>query len=109
MMQVGHIAHLNLREEHEPYKLLIGEVSCSRSPCCPAKPVLWQVLLNKNPTLRTIVNKMDSIDTVFRTFKMEVDCVHLRSQGVNGEVVGRCWLVRRVLRQKFTSQAADSN
>jgi len=53
--QIGHIAHLNLRDEHGPYKPLIAEV-----------------LLDKNQKLRTVVNKTDSIDTVFRTFKMEV-------------------------------------
>jgi tRNA (guanine37-N1)-methyltransferase len=37
---VGHVAHFNLRDEQLPYKHLIG-----------------QVYLDKNPALRTIVNK----------------------------------------------------
>jgi len=37
---VGHIAHLNLRDELLPYKHLVG-----------------QVLLDKNPNIRTVVNK----------------------------------------------------
>ncbi|ODQ63233.1 hypothetical protein NADFUDRAFT_48142, partial [Nadsonia fulvescens var. elongata DSM 6958] len=52
---IGHIAHLNLRDEYLPYKNLIGEV-----------------IFDKNPRIRTVINKLDSIDTKFRTFAMEV-------------------------------------
>ncbi|CAN6660794.1 tRNA (guanine(37)-N1)-methyltransferase [Trichomonascus vanleenenianus] len=52
---VGHIAHMNIREEYMPYRFLIGEV-----------------ILDKNPLIKTVVNKLDSIDTVYRTFDMEV-------------------------------------
>ncbi|KAF9370172.1 tRNA(m(1)G37)methyltransferase [Podila verticillata] len=52
---VGHIAHMNLKDEYLPWKHLIG-----------------QVILDKNPNLKTVVNKTDSIDTTFRFFKMEV-------------------------------------
>ncbi|KAG8969892.1 tRNA(m(1)G37)methyltransferase [Tulasnella sp. 419] len=51
----GHIGHFNIREEFLPYKFLIG-----------------QVILDKNRTLRTVVNKLDTIDTEFRVFRMEV-------------------------------------
>ncbi|KAG9303732.1 hypothetical protein G9A89_018629 [Geosiphon pyriformis] len=53
--QVGHIAHMNLREEFIPWKNIIG-----------------QVILDKNSKITTVVNKTDSIDTTFRFFKMEV-------------------------------------
>lgn len=52
---VGHVAHLNIRDQYLPYKQMIG-----------------QVVLDKNPRIRTVVNKLDAIDTVFRTFAMEV-------------------------------------
>ncbi|KZS93296.1 guanine-N(1)--methyltransferase [Sistotremastrum niveocremeum HHB9708] len=51
----GHLAHLNLRDEYLPYKKLIG-----------------QVILDKNPAIRTVVNKLDTIDNQFRFFKMEL-------------------------------------
>ncbi|KAJ7751203.1 Met-10+ like-protein-domain-containing protein [Mycena maculata] len=51
----GHIAHINLKEEYLPYKHLIG-----------------QIILDKNLQVRTVVNKLDSIDTQFRFFKMEL-------------------------------------
>lgn len=50
----GHLAHLNLREEYAAYRYLIG-----------------QVILEKNPNIRTVVNKLDTIDNEFRFFKME--------------------------------------
>ncbi|KAK6203627.1 Met-10+ like-protein-domain-containing protein [Scheffersomyces amazonensis] len=53
--QAGHVAHLNLRDEFKPYGKLIGEV-----------------ILDKNPKVRTVVDKVDTIDTKFRTFKMNV-------------------------------------
>ncbi|KAI9470672.1 MAG: Met-10+ like-protein-domain-containing protein, partial [Benjaminiella poitrasii] len=53
--QIGHIAHMNLREQYQPWKRLIG-----------------QVILDKNKNITTVVNKTDNIDTTFRFFKMEV-------------------------------------
>lgn len=51
----GHLAHVNLRDEQLPYRELIG-----------------QVILAKNPHLRTIVNKVGVIDSTFRHFQLEV-------------------------------------
>jgi len=52
---IGHIAHLNLREHVLPFKYLIG-----------------QVILDKNPTIKTVVNKVGTITSEFRVFDMEV-------------------------------------
>ncbi|KAJ3342793.1 tRNA(m(1)G37)methyltransferase [Gonapodya sp. JEL0774] len=52
---VGHIAHMNLREDVREYRAVVGAV-----------------VLEKNKHIRTVVNKLDSIDTEFRFFKMEV-------------------------------------
>lgn len=52
---IGHIAHLNLRPEHESFKNLIG-----------------QVILDKNPVIRTVVNKVGAIEATFRFFQMEL-------------------------------------
>ncbi|GBG28348.1 tRNA guanine37-N1-methyltransferase [Hondaea fermentalgiana] len=52
---VGHLAHLNLREEVLPWRYEVG-----------------QVILDKNPVLRTVVTKVGSIENQFRTFPMEV-------------------------------------
>jgi tRNA (guanine37-N1)-methyltransferase len=50
-------AHLNLRDEYLPYKKIIAEV-----------------LVDKNPTIRTVINKVDLVGThsEFRTFGYEV-------------------------------------
>lgn len=58
--QAGHIAHMNLREEVLPYKHLIGAV-----------------IVDKNPHIRTVVNKIGQIETEFRTFPLEVGSVSL--------------------------------
>ncbi|KAL3427596.1 Met-10+ like-protein [Phlyctema vagabunda] len=54
---VGHVAHLNLRQEYLQYKSLIA-----------------QVLVDKNPTVQTVINKVDDVGAAsqFRTFAYEV-------------------------------------
>ncbi|XP_037497899.1 tRNA (guanine(37)-N1)-methyltransferase 1 isoform X1 [Jatropha curcas] len=53
---IGHIAHLNLRDEHLPYKNLIAKV-----------------VLDKNkPKIQTVVNKIDAIHNDYRTLPLEV-------------------------------------
>lgn len=53
---VGHIAHLNLKPEQGPYKSLIGHV----------------LILKNTPKITIVVNKIGSINNVFRFFNMEV-------------------------------------
>ncbi|EXJ74032.1 uncharacterized protein A1O5_02326 [Cladophialophora psammophila CBS 110553] len=55
--QVGHVAHVNLREAYLPYKYIIG-----------------QILVDKNPNITTVINKIFDVGTesVFRTFPYEV-------------------------------------
>ncbi|XP_069008356.1 tRNA (guanine(37)-N1)-methyltransferase [Embiotoca jacksoni] len=53
--RVGHIAHMNLRDHQLPYKNLIG-----------------QVIMDKNPGVTCVVNKLNIIDSTYRNFKMEV-------------------------------------
>ncbi|KAG0564141.1 hypothetical protein KC19_8G086500 [Ceratodon purpureus] len=52
---IGHIAHLNLRDDLLPYKKVIAEV-----------------ILDKNPKLKTVVNKVGTITNEFRVPEFEV-------------------------------------
>lgn len=52
---VGHILHLNLRDHILPYKSLIG-----------------QVYLDKVPGISVVINKLNTIDSTYRNFQMEV-------------------------------------
>ncbi|MCJ1474323.1 tRNA(m(1)G37)methyltransferase [Lambiella insularis] len=54
---VGHVAHLNLREQYLQYKHLIAAV-----------------LLDKNPAIRTVINKVDDVGSQneYRTFQYEL-------------------------------------
>lgn len=67
---IGHIAHLNLRSEHEPYKYLIGHV----------------LILKNRPKISIVVNKIGSINNVYRFFEMEVIARSSLQDGA--EVVG---------------------
>ncbi|TKA76009.1 hypothetical protein B0A55_06678 [Friedmanniomyces simplex] len=55
--QVGHVAHLNLRDEYLQYKKLIAEI-----------------LMDKNAGVKTVINKIDDVgeENEFRTFRYEV-------------------------------------
>ncbi|TVY41743.1 tRNA (guanine(37)-N1)-methyltransferase, partial [Lachnellula occidentalis] len=54
---VGHVVHLNLRKEYLPYRKIIAEV-----------------IVDKNPQIRTVINKIDQVgeQSQFRTFSYEV-------------------------------------
>nr|CAD7454222.1 unnamed protein product [Timema tahoe] len=54
---IGHIAHVNLRSHVLDYKSVIGEV-----------------LLDKVKGVKTVVNKIDIIDSKYRNFQMEILC-----------------------------------
>lgn len=55
--RIGHILHVNLRDHLLPYKRLIGEV-----------------LRDKVPNCRAVVNKSQTIDNTFRNFQLELLC-----------------------------------
>jgi tRNA (guanine37-N1)-methyltransferase len=50
-----HIVHFSLRQEHVPYKAIIG-----------------QVCLDKNPATRTVVHKVWELENEFQVLVMEV-------------------------------------
>lgn len=54
--QIGHVIHLNLREHHQEYKELIGDIllECLR------------------PIVRTVINKVGEVSGDFRTYEMEL-------------------------------------
>ncbi|CAF1666035.1 unnamed protein product, partial [Rotaria sordida] len=52
---VGHIAHFNLKDAVLPYKHIIA-----------------QVVLDKLPNVKTVVNKLHEIDSVYRNFELEI-------------------------------------
>jgi tRNA (guanine37-N1)-methyltransferase len=52
---IGHIAHLNLRQEYDQFKNIIG-----------------QVIIDKSKLIKTVVNKIGQIHHTFRYFDMEV-------------------------------------
>ncbi|CAO1311811.1 unnamed protein product [Diamesa serratosioi] len=55
--RVGHIIHLNLKDNLLPYKTIIGEI-----------------LLDKVVGCRTVVNKASSIDNTYRNFQIDLLC-----------------------------------
>ncbi|GAW80207.1 Met-10+ domain containing protein [Plasmodium gonderi] len=52
---IGHIAHLNFCEKFEDYKKVIAEI-----------------ILDKNKSIKTVINKKEMLNNVHRTFNMEL-------------------------------------
>jgi tRNA (guanine37-N1)-methyltransferase len=53
--RIGHIIHLNLKDELLPYKSVIS-----------------QIFLDKTPNCRTVINKAQSIENTYRNFQIEL-------------------------------------
>ncbi|KAL7039570.1 hypothetical protein ACKWTF_000031 [Chironomus riparius] len=53
--RIGHIIHLNLKDELLPYKAAIS-----------------QIFLDKTPNCRTVINKAQSIENTYRNFQIEL-------------------------------------
>ena len=51
---IGHVCHLNLKQEADPYKKVIGQI------------------LLQLPNVKTVVNKTNVIDNTYRNFAMEI-------------------------------------
>ncbi|EKX48000.1 hypothetical protein GUITHDRAFT_136964 [Guillardia theta CCMP2712] len=62
---IGHVAHLNLRENQEAYRLIIA-----------------QVMVDKYSAIKTVVNKLGNITNEFRVFQMEVLADKITNQSV---------------------------
>mmetsp|Transcript_9710 Transcript_9710/g.21897 ORF Transcript_9710/g.21897 Transcript_9710/m.21897 type:complete len:602 (+) Transcript_9710:28-1833(+) len=54
--QIGHVAHLNLRQPHVPHGKLIGRVMIDRL----------------QPSIRTVVNKVGEVGGPYRTYQMDL-------------------------------------
>lgn len=72
--RMGHLIHVNLKDHLLEYKTLIGEV-----------------LKDKIPGIRTVVNKLQTIDNTYRNFQMELLCgetdyhVQVKENGITFE------------------------
>ena len=72
--KIGHIIHINLRDNLLPYKTVIAEIHKDKTPGC-----------------RTVINKAQSIDNTFRNFQIDLLAgdadyqVQLKENGVNFE------------------------
>jgi tRNA (guanine37-N1)-methyltransferase len=64
-------AHVNLNDEYLPYKHIIGQLILEVGLCLTnvARPLIPP---QKNKKVKTVVNKLNSIDNQFRFFKMEL-------------------------------------
>ena len=72
---IGHIAHFNLKDEVLPYKNVIGEFekpSEKKERKQDLINILAQVVLDKLPAVKTVVNKLHEIDSVYRNFELEI-------------------------------------
>jgi len=78
---VGHIAHVNLRDEQLPFKFLIG-----------------RVLLDKNESrIKTVLNKVGVIDSEFRVPTFELLAGEVSLEACPNSTRSRCALFRSAL------------